>query len=166
MLSLRGSETKGATVAISIVLDNALLLRLPRRVAAVAAALLAMTMWVLFSSSSAYAADVYLGLQAYGSSGKPLGLGLADFGSAESARTLRAVMREDLLFSRYFTLVEGAPAPSSQGKLDGVAWGSQGAQIVLAGEVSQAGDTLSLECKLYDVGNGKILWSKQGTATK
>src|SRR5690349_17756014 len=63
-----------------------------------------------------WAAEVYLGLQAYGGTGKPLGVGIAPFSSvadAESAslaNQLRSVLREDILFTRLFSVAEGGPA--------------------------------------------------------
>src|SRR2546430_1799830 len=71
-----------------------------------------------FSLTAAHAADVYLGLQAYSQGGKPLGVGIAPFlaeppghEAQETARALRAVIREDLLFEHLFSITEGGPIP-------------------------------------------------------
>ena len=118
----------------------------------------------------AHASDVYLGLQAYGGTGKLLGVGLAQFSATSPdagaiADKLHAVVREDLLFTKYFNIVEGGPATSS-GKFDSVAWGSLGAQIVIAGDVKSDGAKITLECKIIDAASGKILYAKEGDASK
>jgi len=119
------------------------------------------------------ASDVYLGLQAYGGPGKALGVGLLPFTSATSgseaaglADKLRAVVREDLLFTRYFNIVEGGPSLGSNGKIDSVAWGSLGAQVAISGEAKLEGGTLTLECRILDVASGKNLYAKSGDAKK
>jgi TolB protein len=116
------------------------------------------------------ATDVYLGLQAYGAGGKQLGVGLAPFSAASAnpeagavAQRLRSVIREDLLFEHLFSLTEGGPAPSVK-HLDAVAWSGLGAQVVVAGIVRLQGQTVALECQIYDVGTGKLLYAKEGTA--
>ena len=64
----------------------------------------------------AWGAEVYLGLQAYGGTGKALGVGIAPFTappsdseSASLADQIRSVMREDILFTRIFSETEGGP---------------------------------------------------------
>lgn len=113
-----------------------------------------------------------MGLQAYGSSGKALGVGLAPFSAAffdsetaNATRTLRSVLREDLLFERLFSIVEGGPSPAS-GKLDALAWGALGAQVVIVGTIKPLGQEIHLECQVYDVGTGKALFGKEGKAVK
>jgi TolB protein len=116
------------------------------------------------------AQDVYLGLQAYGSGGKQLGVGLINFTgrspeAGQMAQKLQGIIREDLLFTQYFTIVENGPAPSG-GRLDSVAWGSLGAQVAIMGEVQIQGQTLSLTCKIVDVASNKILYEKGGDSSK
>ncbi len=118
----------------------------------------------------AFSADVYLGLQAYGGNGKTLGVGLPDFKAATTeasdiAKTLRSVLREDLLFERMFTIAENGPLPSD-GKLDALAWSALGAHVVVTADVSLQGEDVTLECKVYDVGSGKVIFGKQGSGTK
>jgi TolB protein len=122
-------------------------------------------------SSSVFGAEVYLGLQAFGGNGKALGVGLAPFSLASNdsessglAQSLRSVMREDILFSRLFSVVEGAPAPGD--KLDSVAWSGMGAQVVVSASVKADGPDAKIECRIYDVSTGKILWGKEGTGTR
>ncbi len=117
-------------------------------------------------------AEVYLGLQAYGGSGKPLGVGLASFAALSSTDPeaeavtgqIRSVMREDLLFTRLFSLSEGGPTPDR--KVDAMAWGALGAQVLITGEVKVEGSQVVLECRIYDVSSSKVLWAKEGTGTK
>jgi TolB protein len=125
-----------------------------------------------FLTATTQAADVYLGLQAYGAGGKALGVGLTEFSAASSApetanvaQTLRSIVREDLLFARYFNIVEGGPRLAGD-KLDSVAWGSLGAQVAITGEVKLEGDKVSLTTRIYDVGTGKILWEKTGEGVR
>ena len=117
------------------------------------------------------AAEVYLGLQAYGGSGKALGVGLAPFASPASdslsaslASSMRSVMREDILFSRLFTVAEGGPEVTD--KLDSVTWGGLGAQVVVTANVKADGPDALMECRIYDVTSGKILWGKEGKGSK
>ena len=120
-------------------------------------------------SPQLWAAEVYLGLQAYGGGGKALGVGLAPFAATDSesaalATSLRSVMREDILFTRLFSVTEGGPAP--QEKLDAVAWSGLGAQVVVGASVKADGPDVKMECRIYDVSSGKILWGKEGTGPK
>lgn len=126
---------------------------------------------VLFLVTPLQAADVYLGLQANGGTGKALGVGFARYtpeGSDPETSSLteqiRAVMREDLLFTRLFSITEGGPVPDKQ--LDSVAWGGLGAQVVVGATVKADGTQVSLECRIYDVSSGKILWAKGGSGAK
>lgn len=118
-----------------------------------------------------YAAEVYLGLQAHGGNGQPLGVGVAPFetppNDSESdalAKNVRSVMREDLLFSRLFSIVEGGPAPST--KLDSSAWNALTAQVVIGGVVKAEGSLVKVECRIYDVNSGKVLYGKEGSVAK
>ncbi|OGR93107.1 MAG: Tol-Pal system beta propeller repeat protein TolB [Elusimicrobia bacterium RIFCSPLOWO2_01_FULL_59_12] len=129
-------------------------------------------MVVFLAGPFVHAADVYLGLQAYGGSGKSLGVGLLRFGAVTSnpetgalVDLLRSIVREDLLFSRYFNMVEGGPDLAS-GRLDSVAWGSLGAQVVITGDVKLQGAAVTLRCRIMDVATGKILYEKEGDASR
>jgi TolB protein len=125
----------------------------------------------LLSCRSASAAEVYLGLQAFGGNGKALGVGIAPFTSpaadsesADAGSNLRSVMRDDILFTRLFSVVEGGPTIGA--KLDSVAWAGVGAQVVVTGDAKVEGTNVHLECKIYDVSTGKILWGKEGAGPK
>src|SRR5439155_3161931 len=117
------------------------------------------------------AAEVYLGLQAYGGAGKALGVGIAPFTSTPSdaesvslAGVIRSIMREDILFTRLFSVTEGGPVVGN--KLDSAAWSGLAAQVLVTGDVKADGPQLHLECRIYDVSSGKILWGKEGAGTK
>jgi TolB protein len=135
----------------------------------------------LLAGHRSYAAEVYLGLQAFGGEGKPLGVGLApftpaapDLESSTLASSLRSVMREDILFARLFSVTEGGPPPARlatggpvpKDKLDSVAWGGLGAQVVVSASVKADGPNVGMECRIYDVSSGKALWVKEGTGPK
>lgn len=126
---------------------------------------------ILLLSSSASAAEVYLGLQAYSGSGRRLGVGIAPFRSLSSdpetpamSEKLRSVMREDILFTRLFEVSEGGPMPAD--KLESAAWAGLGAQVVVSGQVKLDGPQLRLECKILDVSSGRVLWGKEGAGTR
>ena len=78
--------------------------------------------------------------------------------------SLRSIMREDILFERLFSVSEGGPVVSD--KLDSVAWSGLGAQVVVTGDVKVDGPDVHLECRIYDVSSGKILWGKEGNGPK
>ncbi len=124
-----------------------------------------------FSLSPLHAADVYLNLQSNAGSGKPLGVGIAPFASITSAdtptvaQTLRGVIREDLLFSRLFSVVEGGPAPAGD-KIEALQWNGVGAQVVISGEVRIEGDQIRLMCQIFDVATQKVLYGKEGQGTR
>jgi TolB protein len=124
----------------------------------------------LLTCLSSHAAEVYLGLQAYGGGGKMLGVGVASFvskgdaGAEQAATLLHTVLREDLLFERLFNIVEGGPSPAE--KIDSLVWSGLTAQVVVSGDVTQTGDQVTLECRIYDVGTGKVLWGKSGTGPR
>jgi TolB protein len=61
-------------------------------------------------------------------------------------------------------VTEGGPAVG--GKLDSVAWGALGAQVLVTGDVKADGPQVHLECRIYDVSSGKVLWGKEGSGTK
>ncbi len=126
---------------------------------------------LVFATGPVLATDVYLGLQSYGKNGKQLGVGLAAFTTTSQdsearslANNLRAVIREDLLFTHLFTIAEGGPVPSD--KVDSLAWSALGAQVLITGQVSLQGTQVNLECKIYDVASGKALTGKVGSGAR
>ena len=135
-------------------------------------ALLSLVLFPMAVAPLGAASEVYLGLQKSGGPGHALGVGLLPFTSSSAnpeagvlADKARAVVREDLLFTNYFNIVEGGPKPVS-GKLDGLAWTSLGAQVVIDGDVKLEGTTLTLECRILDVGTGKVLFAKAGDSRR
>jgi TolB protein len=130
-----------------------------------------MTLLVSTLCSIASATEVYMGLEAYGSGGKALGVGLASFSSADDpdsknvAAMLRSIIREDLLFERLFSVTEGGPAPANN-KVDSLAWSGLGAQVLISGSVNVLGDAVELDVKVYDVSRNTVLFGKQGTGTR
>jgi len=131
--------------------------------------LLSLLLAVAFPS---YSADVYLNLQSYQGGGKPLGVGIAAFTSASSigdegenqARQLRSIVREDILYSRLFTVSEGGPLP--QPKVDSLAWAGLGAQVLITGQATVTGDQLKLTCSILDVATGKSLFTHDISGAK
>lgn len=118
------------------------------------------------------ATDVYLNLSAYTSGGKPLGVGVAPFSAAVAAdadagalaREARGIIREDLLFTRLFSVVEGGPAPTP--KVDALAWAGLGAQVLVTGEARLEGDQLKLKAVILDVSSGQSLFTKEASGSR
>ena len=50
--------------------------------------------------------------------------------------------------------------------MDSVAWSGLGAQVVVSASVKADGPDVHMECRIYDVSSGKILWGKEGTGPK
>ena len=88
----------------------------------------------------------------------------SDSESSALASSLRSVMREDILFTRLFSVTEGGPTVGA--KLDSMAWSGLGAQVVVTGDVKVNGPDVHMECRIYDVTSGKVLWGKEGSGPK
>ena len=95
---------------------------------------------------------------------RTLHITLRGFGLFCLGSQLRSVMREDILFTRLFSVVEGGPVVGD--KLDSAAWSGQGAQVLVTGNVKADGPQVTMECKIYDVSTGKVLWGKEGSGPK
>ncbi|MFH1367683.1 MAG: hypothetical protein ABII64_01025 [Elusimicrobiota bacterium] len=120
---------------------------------------------ILFLAISAQAAtDIYLSLSAHG---KRLDIGLAGFNpltpsmdELKISRQLMEILRYDILFSRYFNVVEGGP-PFTGTEQNSAEWGNRGAEILISGEIRVKGDILNLTCKLIDVESRQSVWQKE-----
>lgn len=113
-------------------------------------------LWLL--AAPAGASEVYIGLE--GSSGsRRWTLGLADFAPEDSRRLadgqiafdIRKVVSEDLLFSRYFQIVEKrGPAPEEE-------WRKSGAALLLEAKVGQVESKVMVTVKLRDLSSGEAV---------
>ncbi len=117
-----------------------------------------------FRPAALFAADIYLQIQR----GEKVMLALPDFNFKEPsekipAQDLRAVSKEDLLYSRIFNMTEQGPQ-SSGNKIDFAAWGQQGADLLVTGTVilkdSKAGSMAQLIGAVYEVPSGKPVFQK------
>ena len=118
----------------------------------------------LSAARPAGATDVYIGVAGQAGGAPQWTLGLAPFtaerGGAEvqglGAR-LRAVVRDDLMTSRYFKTMD--PPPDADPG-DAAAWKRAGASFFLAARVSQEAGLLSLTIQLKDVGSGEAAMAR------
>jgi TolB protein len=116
----------------------------------------------------ARATDVYLSLSTHG---QRMETGLAGFvpvsqtvDEARYCRQMQDVVRNDILFSRYFNLIEDGPLYT--GKPEELKdWENRGVNMLIAGNVQAGGETLTLTGQLVDVGSGQKIWEKKYTGT-
>lgn len=115
-------------------------------------------------AQAAFATDVYLSLSAKGAK---MAVGLAGFvpatpnvEEARAAKAVRETLNYDLLFSRYFNVVEGG-LPVSGRRDEFADWQNRGADIVISGEIRVKQPELSLTVKLYDVETAQPVWTKE-----
>ncbi len=108
--------------------------------------------------------DVYLSLSSHK---ERLEMAVAGFAPAtptleESrlSRELQGVVRDDLLFSRYFNLVEEGPLYTGDpGQIK--EWASRGAGIVVAGTLRLSGTSVILTGQMFDAESGEKIWEKK-----
>jgi TolB protein len=118
---------------------------------------------LLSFSFSLDAADIYLGLTAHGNR---MELGMAGFipangtvDEAKFARLIQDVLRNDLLFSRYFNLVEDGPMFTGK-DAEIVDWQDKGANVLVCGKLAQHNRDIELTGQLYDVYGKSVIWEK------
>ncbi|MFA6092507.1 MAG: hypothetical protein WCU88_03490 [Elusimicrobiota bacterium] len=110
----------------------------------------------------ARASDVYIGVEGARGAGRR-SLGLSAFlpekpADAPDAERLRSVLREDLLASRYFEIVENGPALAPEADASALsAWRLSGAGLVLSAKAARSQDLLTLSVKVRDVSSGETL---------
>ena len=108
-------------------------------------------------------ADVYLGIEG---TAQTITLGLDTFSSqdpksssdAADARTLRDVLRADLLFSRSFVLSDLPPAADTPDAP--AAWRAKGASFLVKAVAGRSADMLAFQVTLMDLGSGQPLLSR------
>jgi len=108
--------------------------------------------------------DVYLGIAARGQR-IDLGLGRIEaHGGDESAVTIagaiRSIVLDDLLFCRYFNILESEQEDDARATDRFDTWKRQGADAVVLGELQQEYDLVVIRIKSYDIDSGFMIWSK------
>ncbi|MBN1824334.1 MAG: PD40 domain-containing protein [Endomicrobiales bacterium] len=107
--------------------------------------------------------DVYLSLSAHGQRTDFAFAGfIPENESIEEAKFCRmtgAVLRADLLFSRYFNLVEGGPFFTGKDE-ELLKWADLGVDILIAGWVSVSGENLKVKAAMMDVGSRRHIWQR------
>lgn len=115
------------------------------------------------------ATDIYIGVESRGANRPQWVIGLAPFFAenpkrsedADIGRRLRQVVRSDLLFSRYFELIEqGPPADvTNPGKIR-ASWAKRGAGFLLEATASLIRTQVTLSVKLTDLASGEVMISR------
>jgi len=118
---------------------------------------------VVFCLSGGMATDVYLSLSSHGQRGQ---LGLAGFvpetptvDESKIGRDIQETLRFDLLFSRYFNLLEDGPFYSGQEE-QLKNWSEQGADMLICGKIKVKDRQISLTGQLFDIGSKQVIWQK------
>jgi TolB protein len=95
-----------------------------------------------------------------------MNLGMAGFIPAtpsidevKSIKQVNNVLRNDLVFSRYFNLVEGG-LPVSGRKGEFTDWQSRGADIILSGALKIISGEMVLTVKLFDMESEEVIWQQ------
>ena len=109
------------------------------------------------------AADVYLSLSSHAVRSA---IGIAGFypvtptdEESNSGRQVQSVVKDDLLFSRYFNLAEGGQAYT--GKEDDIkSWGALGVSVVLAGSIKVEGKKIKLTARLFDTATAQPVFEQ------
>lgn len=129
-------------------------------------ACLLVTALVCFPAHTLRAIDVYLSLSSHS---ERMDMGVAGFApstpsleESRLSRQLQEVVKDDLLFSRYFNLVEDGPFYT--GRRDDLSeWARLGANILVAGSLRVSGKTAVLTGQLFDAVSGEKIWEKSYT---
>lgn len=118
------------------------------------------------AAAAAHGTDVYLSLSDHSQRND---LGVAGFAPAtptvdESrlSRQLQEVLQDDLLFSRFFNIVEDGPLFTGREE-EIVEWRNLGAVMIVGGSLALAGEEARVTARLIDAGSGKPVWEKQYT---
>jgi len=109
--------------------------------------------------------DVYLSLSATGSRSD---IAIQSFGnsdglaeSAGTAGTLKDVVQNDLILSRYFNVILGDPDPQLPFQQQLEMWDKKGASVLLGANVVKSGNGgFIVEAKMYDVASGQVIWKQ------
>lgn len=124
---------------------------------------------VLLAAGGARAADVYIGVEGPRGAKSEWVLGLGPVLPAdpkspqdtETGRKLRNVLRADLLFSRYFDLVERGPAADVKDPKERLEfWKRRGAVFLLEGTAGRKDGQVTLTARLIDLGSGETMLSR------
>ncbi|MFC1501241.1 Tol-Pal system beta propeller repeat protein TolB [Elusimicrobiota bacterium] len=118
---------------------------------------------LVFVSLRLFSADIYLKLSGHG---QRTDIGIAGFvpktptvEESKYARDLKMIVVNDLLFARYFNIIESGPAyTGKQGEME--QWKDNGANILVAGDIKITEKNINLTIKLYDVFSNASIWEK------
>ncbi len=130
----------------------------------------AVLLGITLPAFSAPKTDVYIGITSVGDKHLPaIGMPafVADAQSQEAAQLVHDVLRADLLFARYFDVLEDGPDFNAQ-KLSQTltAWAKAKASYLLAGEVSYAEPYYTIKIYVYDLSTRKAIFPKAFKGTQ
>jgi TolB protein len=117
---------------------------------------------LLFLSGLAFAqeTDVYLTLN---DSGKRFNIGIeAEAKSPRNAEevqyaaSIRKVIENDIILSRYFNVISASPQGKIDDRLD--AWKKVDASVLFTGNIAVNKDSIVLRVQMYDVASKKVAW--------
>ena len=128
----------------------------------------ALTFLPLALASFSRATDVYIGVAGSKEGARTTALGLPPFEAedphrsedAELGRKARETVRADLLFSRYFRILEEAPAADTPAAALKDEWRRRGAGFLLQTRASQTADQVSFTVRLTDLGSGEAIFER------
>jgi TolB protein len=125
---------------------------------------------LLLAAPCAAETDVHIKLAGQGAAASRVQLVLPPFAAEDvkrpedslAAKQLRDVARADLMYSRYFEVVEDGPPLESMAKPEALSayWKPRGANWILAVTAGQSADKLSLSAQLIDVQSGRAVFDR------
>ncbi|HBU69550.1 MAG TPA: hypothetical protein DEE98_04105 [Elusimicrobia bacterium] len=117
----------------------------------------------LLLSAVVCATDIYLSLSAHGSR---MEMGAAGFvpqtptiEESKASREILEVLLSDLLFSRYFNIVEDGPLYTGKDEELKI-WAERGANILICGRIRISKGELILTVQALDIGSKQPIWEK------
>lgn len=123
---------------------------------------------ILLSYTTLGATDVYLQLMAHG---QRIDIGIAGFmpqtpslDESKYARQIQEVLRYDMLFARYFNILDDGPAYNAK-DAELAEWVNEGAEILVCGKIKIKQNEITLTGQLLDIGSRKVIWEKIFTGT-
>jgi len=139
-----------------------------KRYSGIAVKLFLFFIFYLLPFTFLYGVDVYLKLTAHG---QRIKIGLANFTSfpadiqnIELARKIQNVTKKDLLFTRYFDIIDLNYVLAEKNP-DLKIWQNQNIDVILVGKLKIKEKNCMLTAKLYEVESGEIIFEKDFKGT-
>jgi TolB protein len=124
---------------------------------------LCLLLLIVFVASSVQAVDVYLKLMSHG---QRMNIGVAGFlpknatiDEAKLGRQIQGVVRNDLLYSRYFDILSDGPLYTGK-ELELNQWQDLGAAVLVCGSLRVEKETVFLTTQIFDIDSNSVVWDK------